>query len=89
MLLFLVTVAFASFCVLSLGVAPCVFQLIHGFNSVINVNQLWSLHVVVGNVRWFMLLNFDLSSWDANFFKKFAWIVVLLLLACPSMSCAV
>ena len=39
-LLFFMTVAFATFCVLSLGVAPCVFQLIHDFNSIINVNQL-------------------------------------------------
>ena len=37
-----------------------------------------------------MVLNFDLSSWDANFFKKFAWIAVLLLLACLSVSlCAI
>ena len=38
-LLIFMTVAFATFCVLSLGVAPCVFQLIHDFNSIIHVNQ--------------------------------------------------
>ena len=33
-----------------------------------------------------MLLNFNVSSCDASFFKKFAWIVALLLLACLSIS---
>ena len=54
MLLFFVTVAFATFCVLSLGVAPCVFQPIHDFNSIINVINVCPIYFgIIFHALWF------------------------------------
>ena len=56
-----------------------------------NVNQLLSLHVVVcWKCEMVYVAKFRLVIMGRKFFNKFAWMVLLLLLACLSMSlCAI